>query len=82
VPLAFRAQNGMNDRIWTRLQRENPRLMPGARLIIRSLKREFVLGIVTSGNSPECKQLRDFAPPIIFPRAFAAKTRQSPTLLH
>ena len=32
---------------------ENPRLMPGARQLIRSLKREFVLGVVTSGNRPQ-----------------------------
>ncbi len=51
------------DRIWTlAYKRENPRLMPGARQIIRSLKREFILGLVTSGNRPRVrKQLRDFA---------------------
>ena len=51
------------DRIWTLVyNRENPRLMPGARQIIRALKREFVLGVVTSGNRPRVrKQLREFA---------------------
>jgi HAD superfamily hydrolase (TIGR01549 family) len=50
------------DRLWTRAyQRENPRLMPGAKEVIRSLEREFVLGIVTSGNRPRVrKQLREF----------------------
>ena len=51
------------DRIWTlAYKRENPRLMPGARQIIRALRREFVLGVVTSGNRPRVqKQLREFA---------------------
>ncbi len=51
------------DRIWTlAYKRENPRLMPGARQLIRALKREFVLGVVTSGNRPRVqKQLREFA---------------------
>ena len=51
------------DRIWTRAyRRENPRLMPGAKRIIRLLQRNFALGIVTSGNRPRVrKQLRDFA---------------------
>lgn len=50
------------DRIWTRAyKRENPRLIPGARQIIRTLRRNFVLGIVTSGNRPRVhKQLREF----------------------
>jgi phosphoglycolate phosphatase len=50
------------DRLWTRAyQRENPRLMPGAKEVIRSLEREFVLGIVTSGNRPRVReQLREF----------------------
>ncbi|MGA8145225.1 MAG: HAD family hydrolase [Candidatus Acidiferrales bacterium] len=50
------------DRIWTHAyKRENPRLMPGARQIVRSLQREFTLGIVTSGNRPRVrKQLRQF----------------------
>ena len=51
------------DRIWTlAYKQENPRLMPGARQLIRTLQREFVLGVVTSGNRPRVrKQLRDFA---------------------
>jgi HAD superfamily hydrolase (TIGR01509 family) len=50
------------DRLWTlAYKRENPRLMPCARQMIRALQREFVLGIVTSGNRPRVrKQLRDF----------------------
>jgi HAD superfamily hydrolase (TIGR01509 family) len=36
--------------------------MPDAKQIVRLLKREFVLGVVTSGNRPRVrKQLRDFA---------------------
>jgi HAD superfamily hydrolase (TIGR01509 family) len=50
------------DRVWTRAyKRENPRLMPGAKQVIRALHQDFVLGIVTSGNRPRVrKQLRQF----------------------
>jgi len=50
------------DRLWTlAYNRENPRLMPGAKQTIRSLRRDFVLGIVTSGNRPRVrKQLHEF----------------------
>ena len=50
------------DRVWTRAyKRENPRLMPGAQRVIRTLHKDFVLGIVTSGNRPRVrKQLRQF----------------------
>jgi HAD superfamily hydrolase (TIGR01509 family) len=58
-----RSRGDEADRIWTlAYNRENPRLMPGARQIIRALKRDFVLGVVTSGNRPRVhKQLREFA---------------------
>lgn len=50
------------DRVWTRAyKRENPRLMTGAKQVIRALHPDFVLGIVTSGNRPRVrKQLRQF----------------------
>jgi HAD superfamily hydrolase (TIGR01509 family) len=48
------------DRLWTRAYRlENPRLLAGARRIVRILARKFDLGIVTSGNRPRVRrQLR------------------------
>ncbi|MGH9747392.1 MAG: HAD family hydrolase [Candidatus Acidiferrales bacterium] len=50
------------ERFWRRAYRhENPQLMPGARQIIRTLRREFTLGIVSSGNRPRVRrQLRKF----------------------
>jgi HAD superfamily hydrolase (TIGR01549 family) len=50
------------EKIWRRAYRnESPRLMPGARQLIRSLQRDFVLGIVSSGNRPRVRrQLRGF----------------------
>jgi HAD superfamily hydrolase (TIGR01509 family) len=50
------------DRIWSACYaKERPALLPGARAIIRILRRDFVLGIVTSGNRRRVRQqLRDF----------------------
>lgn len=50
------------EKLWRRAYRqERPRLMPGARQIVRSLHKEFVLGIVSSGNRPRVRrQLRNF----------------------
>src|ERR1700732_3624266 len=42
---------GQADRLWTlAYAKEYPTLLPGARQIIRQLKRDFDLGIVPSGN--------------------------------
>jgi beta-phosphoglucomutase-like phosphatase (HAD superfamily) len=70
------------DRIWTlAYKRENPRLMPGARQIIRTLKQEFILGLVTREIGPGCaNSLGILRSPIISPHAFAAKTRQKENL--
>lgn len=45
------------DRLWTRAYAlEIPRLLPGARKIVEILCREFVLGIVSSGNRPRVRR--------------------------
>jgi HAD superfamily hydrolase (TIGR01509 family) len=53
---------GQADRLWTlAYAKEYPTLLPGARQIIRKLRRDFDLGIVTSGNRRRVRQqLRDF----------------------
>ncbi len=50
------------DRLWTiAYARETPKLLPGARRMIKALRRYFHLGIVTSGNGRRVRrQLRDF----------------------
>jgi HAD superfamily hydrolase (TIGR01509 family) len=50
------------DRLWEKAYaRESPRLLPGARLVLRRLERRFLLGLVTSGNSHRVRrQLREF----------------------
>jgi len=50
------------DRLWSAAyDREAPDLLPGARRVIETLEREFVLGIVTSGNRRRVRrQLRTF----------------------
>jgi HAD superfamily hydrolase (TIGR01549 family) len=53
------------DRLWRaayRSQRPRPRLLPGARKVLRELNRKFDLGLVTSGSGARVrKQLREFA---------------------
>ncbi len=50
------------DRLWTiAYGKENPKLLPGARRVVQTLGRDFVLGIVTSGDCTRVrKQVRDF----------------------
>jgi phosphoglycolate phosphatase len=50
------------DRLWERAyEKESPRLLPGARRVLRQLERRFLLGLVTSGNSRRVRrQLREF----------------------
>ncbi len=50
------------DRLWrSAYSEECPPLMPGARMVLRSLGRSFVLGIVTSGSRGRVRQqLREF----------------------
>ena len=50
------------DRLWARAYKEeSPRLLPGARRVLRALGREFDLGLVTSGNRRRVRrQLREF----------------------
>jgi HAD superfamily hydrolase (TIGR01509 family) len=50
------------DRLWTRAYKlENPRLLAGARRVVRLLAQKYYLGIVTSGNRPRVRrQLREF----------------------
>jgi HAD superfamily hydrolase (TIGR01509 family) len=50
------------DRLWAiAYKKESPQLLPGARNVLRSLKKKFVLGLVTSGNRSRVRrQLREF----------------------
>jgi phosphoglycolate phosphatase len=50
------------DRLWTIAYGiENPKLLPGARRVVQMLGRDFVLGIVTSGDRTRVRrQVRDF----------------------
>ncbi len=50
------------DRLWTQAYaKESPELMPGARGVLRRLEKEFLLGLVTSGNRRRVRrQLREF----------------------
>ena len=50
------------DRLWTRAYaREKPKLLPGARRIVHTLKRNFELAIVSSGNRNRVRQqLQEF----------------------
>lgn len=50
------------DRLWEKAYRkEAPRLLPGARSVLRRLEKRFVLGLVTSGNRRRVRrQLRAF----------------------
>jgi len=50
------------DRLWRAAYRaETPSLLPGVRSVLRALKRDFVLGIVTGGSRWRVrKQVRDF----------------------
>ena len=52
----------MADRLWRRAySQEKPKLLPGARRVLRNLKRRFELGLVTSGSRTRVrKQLREF----------------------
>lgn len=50
------------DRLWAlAYAKENPKLLPGARSVLRRLERDFQLGLVTSGNRNRVRrQLRAF----------------------
>jgi len=50
------------DRLWgVAYEKENPKLLPGARSVLRLLYKHFLLGLVTSGNRSRVRrQLRAF----------------------
>lgn len=50
------------DRLWgIAYEKENPKLLPGARSVLRLLNKHFLLGLVTSGNRSRVRrQLRAF----------------------
>jgi HAD superfamily hydrolase (TIGR01549 family) len=50
------------DRLWgVAYEKENPKLLPGARNVLRLLNKHFLLGLVTSGNRSRVRrQLRAF----------------------
>lgn len=50
------------DKLWAAAyRRENPRLLPAARTVLRELSRSFLLGLVTSGDRTRViRQLRHF----------------------
>jgi len=58
------------DRLWARFYRQQcPELLPGARRVLKALRRRYVLGLVTSGNRARIRrQLREFQ----FTSTFAA----------
>jgi phosphoglycolate phosphatase len=57
-----RARWELADRLWRRAYaHEKPRLLPGARRVLRDLENRFKLGLVTSGSRSRVrKQLREF----------------------
>jgi HAD superfamily hydrolase (TIGR01549 family) len=57
-----RAEWARANRLWrTAYAKERPRLLSGARTVVRALNRNFVLGIVTGGSRGRVqRQLRDF----------------------
>jgi HAD superfamily hydrolase (TIGR01509 family) len=57
-----RAKWTMADRLWRRAYRnERPRLLPGARSVLKSLEQDFRLAVVTSGSRQRVqRQLREF----------------------
>jgi HAD superfamily hydrolase (TIGR01509 family) len=66
-----RADWARADRLWrTAYRNERPPLLPGARAVLRTLIRNFRLGLVTSGSRGRVrKQLREFE----FTRHFSAR---------
>lgn len=57
-----RAKWDLADRLWKRAyRRQNPKLLPGARSVLRELQRKFVIGIVSSGSGWRVRsQIRKF----------------------
>jgi HAD superfamily hydrolase (TIGR01549 family) len=57
-----RAKWELADKLWKRAYRQqNPKLLPGARSVLRELQRKFVIGIVSSGSGWRVrKQIRKF----------------------
>ncbi|MGB7022959.1 MAG: HAD family hydrolase [Candidatus Acidiferrales bacterium] len=53
---------GLADKLWgCAYRKENPRLLPGVRKMLAKLRRDFVLGLVTSGDAKRVRQqLRQF----------------------
>jgi len=53
---------GLADKLWGRAyQKENPRLLPGVRKMLAKLRRDFVMGLVTSGDAKRVRrQLNQF----------------------
>src|SRR3989442_10598900 len=59
------------DRLWGRFyQRQKPALLPGARRVLRELRRRFTLGLVTSGRRA---RLPPPAPPLGPAELFAVR---------
>lgn len=57
-----RGKWALADKLWGRAyQKENPRLLPGVRKMLAKLRRDFVLGLVTSGDAKRVRrQLSQF----------------------
>jgi HAD superfamily hydrolase (TIGR01549 family) len=64
-----RKQWHLADGIWAAAYRkENPRLMPGTRAVLKKLRRSFAIGLVTSGDRKRVvRQLRQFGFHALFP---------------
>ena len=64
-----RKQWDLADSLWAAAYRkENPRLLPGARAVLKKLGRSFALGLATSGDRKRVvRQLRQFGFQDLFP---------------
>ena len=63
------------DNLWGRAyQKENPRLLPGVRKMLAKLRRDFVLGLVTSGDANRVRrQLNQFEFTALFDACICAE---------
>jgi HAD superfamily hydrolase (TIGR01549 family) len=64
-----RKQWNLADSLWAAAYRkENPRLLPGTRAVLKKLSRSFAIGLVTGGDRKRVvRQLRQFGFHLLFP---------------
>ncbi len=70
-----RKQWDLADSLWAAAYRkEKPRLLPGARAVLKKLSRSFALGLVTSGDRKRVlRQLRQFGFQDLFPACICSE---------